>query len=131
MRWPFTRSRPHAVPPPPAAPSARPAPSRRDWAALPPMEVAGAKPISLTAGSRAFADQLASRQEMARTTRPVHARRPAGATLHGVLTPSLMLAEERSAEHAPDASAAEHRRPSAQPATGGVVEAVGEQALAQ
>src|SRR6187455_1540569 len=88
MRWPFARSRQRSDEPGHAgahrdgpvavatvAPPAAKHVSRRDWATLPPLPTAGARPIALTEPSRAFADQLASRQAMVSTTLPVHVHR--------------------------------------------------------
>src|SRR4051812_30916655 len=46
-----------------------PAPARRDWATLPPLHVAGARPINLTASTRTFAEGLAARRVLVRAPR--------------------------------------------------------------
>src|SRR5512141_2058662 len=65
--------------------------SRRDWATLPPLHVAGGRPISLTAATRAFTDSLASRQVLVRSPRLEHVRpvdAPSG-SFRGVLSPAI------------------------------------------
>ena len=64
--------------------------SRRDWATLPPLQVAGGRPINLTAATWAFTDGLASRQVLVRSARLEHVRHmdaPSG-SFRGVLAPS-------------------------------------------
>src|SRR5262245_49766440 len=112
MKWPFARRSPaqastagsapaspalRASTPEPEAPatSVIAAPTRREWATLPPMRVASERPITLTAQPRAFVDQLAARQAMVHSPRLEHVRRmdaPSG-SFRGVLTP------EPAAEH--------------------------------
>ncbi|MGE3589099.1 MAG: DUF4157 domain-containing protein [Ilumatobacteraceae bacterium] len=83
MRWPFTR-RPIARAEPEHV--VEPA-TRRDWVALPPLIVAGHRPIQLTATPDSFVDGLATRQTLVRAPRLEHLRSidsPSGA-LRGVL----------------------------------------------
>lgn len=100
MKWPFAR---HAQSPEsptgdagsvttaePTRPAAA-APARRDWATLPPLEVAGGRPIELTTATRAFTQGLASRQVMVRSARLEHVRQmdaPSG-SFRGVLAPAV------------------------------------------
>ncbi|MGZ7084975.1 MAG: hypothetical protein ACXVIH_01505, partial [Ilumatobacteraceae bacterium] len=126
MKWPFARHT-HAPESPPLqrlmpgdpirVPSSQTdggaeegvAASRREWATLPPLQVAGGRPISLTAAARAFADGLASRQVLVRSARLEHVRHmdaPSG-SFRGVLAPS-------PADH--DAAAPELHEPSPLPA---------------
>lgn len=63
-------------------------PSRRDWATLSPLRVAGARPISLTAAPLAFIEQLATKQHLVSTPRLTFVRpldAPSG-SLRGVLS---------------------------------------------
>jgi Domain of unknown function (DUF4157) len=109
MKWPFAR---HA--PPSSAPDAggvgaiatadlpRPdasqrdtapglASSRRDWATLPPLKVAGARPINLTVQARAFTESLASQQVLVHSPRLEHVRHidsPSG-SFRGILAPAV------------------------------------------
>ncbi len=124
MRWPFHRSRHETAPPPSTAPEVR-----RDWATLPPIQVAGASPIALTA-SRSFADQLASRQEVARTIRPIHHRRLSEPTVTVEILGSRS-ASGRSGDQKPteNGGVVAHRRPA--PAPSGAVEAFGADAVSQ
>ncbi len=77
MKWPFAR---HAHSPHETsgdagsvttAEPARPAvvSTRRDWATLPPLKVAGGRPISLTAATRAFTEGLVTQQVLVRSPR--------------------------------------------------------------
>src|SRR4029079_17816641 len=77
MKWPFARhahSSP-AVGESTGASTAEPtraevsAPARREWATLPPLHVAGARPINLTAPTRTFTEGPASRQVLVRAPR--------------------------------------------------------------
>lgn len=66
------------------------APARREWATLPPLKVAGGRPINLASAAKAFTDGLASRQVLVRTARLEHVRpmdAPTG-SFRGVLAPS-------------------------------------------
>lgn len=84
-------------------------PSRREWATLPPLQVAGGRPISLTAATRAFTESLATRQVLVRSPRLEHVRQmdaPSG-SFRGVLAPS-------TADHG--AAAPELHEPSPLPA---------------
>lgn len=92
MRWPFGKrpsTRTAGVYTAPVD-APRPPTPRRDWATLPPLRPATAKPIQLTAAPRSFADSLASRQQLVRNPAMAHVRRmdaPSG-TLRGVLSPA-------------------------------------------
>ena len=101
MKWPFARHAPSPAPEPGAkAPGGGEgsttatgvvAPARRDWATLPPLHVAGSRPISLTAPTRAFAQGLATRQVLVRTPRLEMVRQidaPSG-SFRGVLAPAV------------------------------------------
>ncbi|MEO8266953.1 MAG: DUF4157 domain-containing protein [Ilumatobacteraceae bacterium] len=100
MKWPFAR---HAQFPESSTGDAgsvttaeptRPAvaaPARRDWATLPPLKVAGGRPIELTAATQAFAQGLATRQVLVRSARLEHVRQmdaPSG-SFRGVLAPAV------------------------------------------
>ena len=100
MKWPFAR---HAQSPESptgdagsvtTAEPTRPAgaaPARRDWATLPPLKVAGGRPIELTAATQAFAQGLATRQVLVRSARLEHVRQmdaPSG-SFRGVLAPAV------------------------------------------
>jgi len=101
MKWPFARHA-HSAPPSggdagdtttvePARAAAMLAPARRDWATMPPLQVAGGRPINLTASTRTFTEGLASRQVLVRATRLEMVRRidaPSG-SLRGILSPSV------------------------------------------
>src|SRR4051794_38581928 len=122
MKWPFAR-RP-ASPAPPSvgaattrAPMSEPiAPPRRDWAALPAMQVAGERPISLTAKTDAFIDTLATRQVLVQSPRLEHIRHveaPSG-SFRGVLTPATPDHPTMPQLHEPSAlPSIEHRRAAA------------------
>src|SRR5262245_39232066 len=136
MKWPFAR---HAHSSPAAGEStgavAAPeparadivAPSRRDWASLPPLEVA--RPINLTAPTRTFTEGLASRQVLVRAPRLEMVRRidaPSG-SLRGVLAPSVGGHDDAGLPDLQEASplpAVEHRHLGAaggdQPMTNGL-----------
>ena len=99
MKWPFARhtQSPHeptgdagsvttVEPTRPAVES-----TRRDWATLPPLHVAGARPISLTAPTRAFTQGLVTQQILIRTPRLEMVRQidaPSG-SFRGVLAPAV------------------------------------------
>ena len=100
MKWPFAR---HAQSPESSTGDAgsvttaeptRPAvaaPARRDWATLPPLKVAGGRPIELTAATQTFAQGLATRQVLVRSARLEHVRQmdaPSG-SFRGVLAPAV------------------------------------------
>src|SRR4029078_7186714 len=99
MKWPFARhahSSPAVGESTGASTAAEPtrtevdAPARREWASLPPLEVAGARPINLTAPTRTFTEGLASRQVLVRAPRLEMVRgidAPSG-SLRGVLAPT-------------------------------------------
>jgi len=123
MKWPFARhahSSPAVGESTGASTAAEPtrtevaAPARRDWARLPPLEVAGARPINLTAPTRTFTEGLASRQVLVRAPRLEMVRRidaPSG-TLRGVLAPSAGGRDDAGMPELQEASplpAAEHR----------------------
>jgi Domain of unknown function (DUF4157) len=66
-------------------------PARRDWARLPPMTVAGEKPIHLTAPTRAFTRGLATQQVLVQSPRLEvirHVDAPSG-SFRGVLSPAV------------------------------------------
>jgi len=122
MKWPFARhahSSP-AVGESTGASTAEPtraevsAPARREWASLPPLEVAGARPINLTAPTRTFTEGLASRQVLVRAPRLEMVRRidaPSG-SLRGVLAPATGGRDDAGMPELQEASplpAAEHR----------------------
>ena len=100
MKWPFARHAQSPESPTGDAGSAttaeptRPAvatPARRDWATLPPLKVAGGRPIELTAATQAFAQGLATRQVLVRSARLEHVRQmdaPSG-SFRGVLAPAV------------------------------------------
>ncbi len=123
MKWPFAR---HAQSPESptgdagsvaTAEPTRPAvaaPTRRDWATLPPLHVAGGRPIELTAATRAFTQGLASRQVLVRSARLDHVRQmdaPIG-SFRGVLAPAVPDRDDATPElHEPSAlPAIEHRQ---------------------
>ena len=99
MKWPFARHAhsPHATtgdagsvttaePTRPAVASAR-----REWATLPPLKVAGGRPISLTAATRAFTEGLVTQQVLVRSPRLEMVRQidaPSG-SFRGVLAPAI------------------------------------------
>ena len=99
MKWPFVRHVPAPESPTGDAGSvttAEPsrsavaAPARRDWATLPPLKVAGGRPIELTAATQAFTQGLASRQILVQSPRLAHVRQmdaPSG-SFRGVLAPA-------------------------------------------
>ena len=146
MKWPRARHSPAPESPPPQrltaeAPHRGPSPqtddgageivvaARRDWATLPPLHVAGGRPISLTAATRAFTDGLASRQVLVRTARLEHVRpvdAPSG-SFRGVLTPAI----EHDVDSGPEAQAPsalptiEHRQLAAMPGDRGPGDAAG------
>ena len=109
MKWPFARhAHPSSAPaaggvgaiatadPPRTDESQRQtahvlAPSRRDWATLPPLKVAGARPINLTVQARAFTESLASQQVLVHSPRLEHVRHidsPSG-SFRGILAPAV------------------------------------------
>ena len=109
MKWPFARhAHPSSAPaaggvgaiatadPPRPDESQRQstqllAPSRRDWATLPPLKVAGARPINLTVLARAFTEGLASQQVLVHSPRLEHVRHidsPSG-SFRGILAPAV------------------------------------------
>ena len=109
MKWPFARhAHPSSAPaaggvgaiatadPPRPDESQRQttqvlAPSRRDWATLPPLKVAGARPINLTVQARAFTESLASQQVLVHSPRLEHVRHvdsPSG-SFRGILAPAV------------------------------------------
>ena len=87
MKWPFAR---HTTIAAAASEPARPAAqSRRDWATLPPLKVAGGRAISLTARAREFTESLVTQQVLVHTPRLEHVRQidaPSG-SFRGVLAP--------------------------------------------
>ena len=110
MKWPFTRhAHPSSAPaaggvgaiatadPPRADASHREAaavlaPTRQDWATLPPLKVAGARPINLTVQARAFTESLASQQVLVHSPRLEHVRHidaPSG-SFRGILAPAVV-----------------------------------------
>jgi hypothetical protein len=116
MKWPFARQ-PHPATAPTAgdvgsiatADPARAyphmasaevvAPARRDWATLPPLQVAGGRPISLTVAARAFTEGLATQQVLVRAPRLEMVRQidaPTG-SFRGVLAPSVGDHDDASA----------------------------------
>src|SRR5262249_25015853 len=121
MKWPFARHAPSSpttgestgatTTAEPARPEAI-APARRDWASLPPLQVA--RPINLTAPTRTFTEGLASRQVLVRAPRLEMVRRidaPSG-SLRGVLSPSVGVNDESGMPDLQEASplpAVEHR----------------------
>ena len=126
MKWPFARHTQSPESPTgdagsvttaePMRPAA--APTRRDWATLPPLKVAGGRPIELTAATRAFTQGLASRQVLVQSPRLAHVRQmdaPSG-SFRGVLAPAR--ADHDAAPELQEASALpaiEHRQLSAAP----------------
>jgi Domain of unknown function (DUF4157) len=100
MKWPFARhnSPPAAAAAEPARPEVHAAaanearPARRDWATLPPLKVAGGRPISLTVHARAFTESLVTRQSLVHSPRLEHVRQidaPSG-SFRGVLAPAIV-----------------------------------------
>lgn len=118
MKWPFARHTAATAEPartgvqPPSAQVA--AAPRRDWASLPPLNVAGERPIRLTATPNSFVDGLATQRSLVRASRLEHVRSidsPSGA-LRGVLAP----ADDRAHARAAPAGATELRDASPLPA---------------
>jgi Domain of unknown function (DUF4157) len=104
MKWPFARN---AEPLPTVDMARTDAPnvtttaavatSRREWATLPPLKVAGARPITLTAHARAFTEGLASRQVLVQSARLEHVRQldaPSG-SFRGILAPAVVDDDSR------------------------------------
>ncbi len=131
MKWPFVRHAHPATAPAagdvgstttveparaePAATSAHIiATARRDWATLPPLQVTGGRPISLTAAARAFTEGLATQQVLVRPPRLEMVRQidaPSG-SFRGVLAPSVVDHDVASAPELQESSplpAIEHR----------------------
>ena len=131
MKWPFVRHAHPATAPAagdvgstttveparaePAATSAHIiATARRDWATLPPLQVTGGRPISLTVAARAFTEGLATQQVLVRPPRLEMVRQidaPSG-SFRGVLAPSVVDHDVASAPELQESSplpAIEHR----------------------
>ena len=127
MKWPFARHAQSpespiggtgpvtvAEPRPEPNAAATAGPPRRDWATLPPLKVAGARPINLTAATRAFTQSLASQQVLVHSPRLEMVRQidaPSG-SFRGVLAPAISDHDHGSVPELQEASplpAIEHR----------------------
>ena len=87
--------------------------SRRDWATLPPLKVAGGRPISLTVHARAFTESLATQQTLVHSPRLEHVRQidaPSG-SFRGVLAPAVVERAGPELQEASPLPSIEHRHP--------------------